>query len=59
MLKMKNIQKFIHFHLLVQIWTIKQSRKKYIFFQIIWMHIRYVINQHHCDKIKNYPHVDH
>jgi hypothetical protein len=23
------------------------------------MHIIYVINQHHCDKIKDYPHVDH
>jgi hypothetical protein len=22
------------------------------------MHIRYVINQHHCDKIKDFPHVD-
>jgi hypothetical protein len=24
----------------------------------IWMHIKYVINQHHCE-IKKYPHVDH
>jgi len=23
------------------------------------MHIKFVINQHHCDKIKDYPHVDH
>jgi hypothetical protein len=23
------------------------------------MHIKYVINQHLCDKIKNYFHVDH
>ncbi len=23
------------------------------------MHIRYVINQHHCDKIKDFLHVDH
>jgi hypothetical protein len=23
------------------------------------MHIKYVINQHHCDKTKDYPHVDH
>jgi hypothetical protein len=23
------------------------------------MHIRYVINQHHCDKIKDYPYVNH
>jgi hypothetical protein len=23
------------------------------------MHIKYVINQHHCDKIKDYLHVDH
>jgi hypothetical protein len=23
------------------------------------LHIRYVINQHHCDKIKDYPHVNH
>jgi len=23
------------------------------------MHIKYVINQHHCDNIKDYPHVDH
>ncbi len=23
------------------------------------MHIRCVINQNHCDKIKDYPHVDH
>jgi len=22
------------------------------------MHIKYVINQHHCDKTKDYPHVD-
>jgi hypothetical protein len=22
------------------------------------MRIRYVINQHHCDKIKDYPHVN-
>jgi len=24
-----------------------------------WMHSKYVINQHHYDKIKDYPHVDH
>jgi len=23
------------------------------------MHIKYVISQHHCDKTKDYPHVDH
>jgi hypothetical protein len=23
------------------------------------MHIKYVISQHHCDKFKDYPHVDH
>jgi hypothetical protein len=23
------------------------------------MHNEYVINQHHCDKNKDYPHVDH
>jgi hypothetical protein len=23
------------------------------------MYIRRVINQYHCDKIKEYPHVDH
>jgi hypothetical protein len=22
------------------------------------MHIKYVIDQHHCDKIKDYSHVD-
>jgi len=22
------------------------------------MHIKYVMYQHHCDKIKDYPHVD-
>jgi hypothetical protein len=23
------------------------------------MHIRYVINQHHCDEIKDYFHINH
>jgi hypothetical protein len=23
------------------------------------MHIKYVVNQHHCDKIKDYFHFDH
>jgi hypothetical protein len=30
-----------------------------IFKNSILMHIIYVINQHHCDKIKDYPHVNH
>jgi hypothetical protein len=24
-----------------------------------WMYIKYVINQYHGDRIKDYPHVDH
>jgi hypothetical protein len=38
-----------------------KSKKKtqFFFLKFIWMHIKYVINQHHCDKIKNHPHVDH
>jgi len=30
-----------------------------IFLESTWMHIRYVINQHHHDKIKDYFHVNH
>jgi hypothetical protein len=37
-----------------------KSRKKYNYLlKNTWMHIRYVNNQHHYDKIKDYPHVDH
>jgi hypothetical protein len=38
-----------------------KSREKsiVIFLKSTWMHTKYVINQHHCDKIKYYPHVDH
>jgi hypothetical protein len=56
---MENIQYFIYFHLLVQVWRAKKSKKKYSYLKKkTWMHIKYVINQHHCDKIKNYPCVE-
>ncbi len=48
-------------HLLVQVWTILKIGNIYIIFfkKSIWMSIKYVINQHRCDKIKKYPHIDH
>jgi hypothetical protein len=30
-----------------------------MFKKSIRMHVKYVINQQHYDKIKDYPHVDH
>jgi hypothetical protein len=48
-------------HLLVQVWTTFKIGKIYIiiFLKSNWMRIKYVINQHRCDKIKKYPHIDH
>jgi hypothetical protein len=37
----------------------KIEKKLVILKKFTWMHIRYVINQHHCDKIKDYPLVNH
>ncbi len=39
----------------------QKSKKKetIVFLKYTWMHIKYVINQHPCDKSKDYPQVDH
>jgi hypothetical protein len=36
-----------------------KEKNTIIFLKFISMHIKYMINQHHCGKIKYYPHVDH
>jgi hypothetical protein len=63
-LNVKNLQ--IHFNstaIFTYSYKFGQPKKQEIYIIIsqnsIWMHITYVINQHHSNKIKDYPHVDH